>query len=762
MSSSQYAYRNPRSHGHASDPISHGSIEPPSLGLLVAYVFLFGLAAYGLLRQQGLIPPHAISYLLWSVLVYVTPPRLVLALETKQDPASVHDMGTYAASRTFGAKSEALRLIAERYCAPVLARVPWARRFSVSGALATGQTARTAGALPGLGNLDNSCYQNSVLQGLAALPSVAAFLADALGDGADGGDPRSTTWALRGMIEQLNDPANAGRRLWTPRALKSMSSWQQQDAQEYYSKILEALEQDAARSSATRADAGRGLVAFKTLRGTPGPTLQTDGSADASVHAPPSPPPSLSSSSSHPALRNPLEGLLAQRVGCLACGLVEGISLIPFNCLTLPLGAGPRYALADRLDEFAALEPINDVECAHCTLRRQEGRLARLLHQPSPTPSNGEDDGAVDDAGADAGRAAMLAMARARLAAVRAALAARDVSEATLTQKCGIGPKGRATSTKTRQAVVARAPAALALHVQRSVYDEVSGAQRKNYAAVRFPLALDLGPWCVAGGRWEVDPAVSMLRADGEAGGAEREVWYDLRAVVAHYGRHETGHYVAYRPDPTAGAERRWWRLSDANVAPVDEAFVLAQGGAFLLFYERRPACACPASDAGGSVGAVDVATEEPRAAATATATPTETETSDSDDAMDTADATAVPELTSTSPLRTPAESGSSDALPTPPASPSGKATTAPSLASDGAIPSRDSEDEPRPATPATPPLSARPSTPPDGAAGSAPVPAHLRAGSATVPNASERPASACGPAASTTELETASLVAAT
>jgi ubiquitin carboxyl-terminal hydrolase 1 len=114
---------------------------------------------------------------------------------------------------------------------------------------------------------------------------------------------------------------------------------------------------------------------------------------------------------------------------------------------------------------------------------------------------------------------------------------------------------------------------------------------------------------------------------------------YELRAVVTHWGQHDTGHYVCYRKHPvssppavmtseetekhveSASGENdasgsmdldgetgpalevddtksdqdespnqdqasQWWRLSDEDVWQVDEQTVLSQGGVFMLFYD--------------------------------------------------------------------------------------------------------------------------------------------------------------------------------
>ena len=57
-------------------------------------------------------------------------------------------------------------------------------------------------------------------------------------------DTESTNGALFDMVSKLNDPRHHGQNFWVKGKLKSMSTFQQQDAQEYYSKILDALEKE--------------------------------------------------------------------------------------------------------------------------------------------------------------------------------------------------------------------------------------------------------------------------------------------------------------------------------------------------------------------------------------------------------------------------------------------------------------------------------------------------------------------------------------
>ena len=541
-------------------------------------------------------PILSIPELLWNFLVRITPSALVQALDKKQIPTG-QEKGTGivegSGPKTLAAKSEAMRrILGFEGTGGFLTH--FQRNRSLSGISNFAKSPPNDG-LPGLGNWDNSCYQNSVIQGLASLPSLASFLDHATSTTAQGGS-YTTIQALRDVIEKLNDPLNTDKRLWTPAELKSMSSWQQQDAQEYYSKVLDEMEKEISRAVRER-PSNAGLSELKNLdfgtathvsKGVKAPSCDTKLAQ-------------LPKELASALLRNPLEGLLAQRVGCLQCGFVEGLSLIPFNCLTVPLGKQFTYDIQACLDEYTKLEPISGVECSRCTLLRHKQQLERLLGQfeeqieqrglpPEPRLSE-----------------ALRSSAGTRLKAVMEALEEDDFSENTLLKKCQIPAKSRVPATKSRQAVIARSPKSLVMHINRSVFDETTGIQRKNLANVRFPKNLDLSPWCLGTSlsksqglemeSWNIDPSRSMLsdqeleQDDNPPESACRA--YVLRAVVTHYGRHENGHYICYRRDPRSlqaevGHESKetWWRLSDDDVSKVSEESVLGQGGVFMLFYE--------------------------------------------------------------------------------------------------------------------------------------------------------------------------------
>lgn len=608
---------------------------------------------------------ESLPTLLWDALVRLTPARLLYAVDRWLNPPlfplpMLQTQSTRSTSHA--AKSEVLRrVLGMDKPGGIMASVSQAGRRSLSG-LSPSAILKVGGdpdRPPGLGNISNSCYQNSVLQGLASLRPLRTYLASVPTATVGAGEKKTpgTVETLRELVADLNDPSNNGRTLWTPSVLKSMSTWQQQDAQEYFSKLLDEVDREVARLLTPvvhRRPAGFECEPSLALAGggssnSKDDTVASQHSDDSGYQSLPNQKAAAASASEQLRLaRNPLEGLQAQRVACTACGHSDGLSMIPFNCLTLNLGTADglvrEHDLYERLDSYTRVEPIPGVECAKCTLLKYRHLVGRLV-------AAAEAKGTTEDAWPEP---------FARLRAIDAALEDDDLDDATLRGACKIRPEHKVSSTKTKQAVVARPPLSLVVHVNRSVFDERTGRMWKNPAAVRFPTVLDLGPWCLGSAaprpphasrgdddddamgeeeQWLLGPGQSMVAgAEGES--RILGPMYELRAVITHHGRHENGHYVCYRRyprrkgedkppaqlaggkadvdeevdgipglegggdtrrgDDAAGLQHaqqdeegdeeaegsQWWRLSDQDVTKVDEETVLAQSGVFMLFYD--------------------------------------------------------------------------------------------------------------------------------------------------------------------------------
>ena len=583
---------------------THTTYPASSISTTAAYGVLLSLVTYYLLHyfEAYYLP---LSELLWNTLVFVTPSQMLSRLDPKFSPSASQDSGNDKDNTPKGfdsqhhaSKSNSLRrLMGLDSNTGIMTVVQRTRTLSD---LSNVFKSKPLNSLPGLGNWDHSCYQNSVIQGLASLDSLRIFLGqeeteDAQGQMIEG----STRKALRELTEKLNDENNVGKTFWTPSELKSMSSWQQQDAQEYFSKVMDGLEKDAASAQRIKDR----LASFETLSTNDKKVWKKAPSKEGDPTLRTSRMNQLPTELQAVLVRNPLDGLLAQRVGCQKCGYVEGLSLVPFNCLTVSLGRRWMYDIRECLDEYTALEPINGVECAKCTLKCAMSQISQMLGQLSnKTPPDGKED-------YDKRLTSLQEDAQKRLDHIEQILKDEDFSDSAL-KKCQIPAKNHVSTTKSRQAVVARAPKALAIHVNRSIFDELTGEQSKNQATVRFPQRFGLGPWCLGSQAenleasieyWNTDPTQSMLNDVADDQGLDTGPLYELRAVVTHYGRHENGHYICYRRSPytvkadvnvaASNTERSepWWRLSDEEVTEVSEETVLAQGGVFMLFYEQVP-----------------------------------------------------------------------------------------------------------------------------------------------------------------------------
>ena len=585
--------------------------QPVIFTILCILVFEF-FSNFGPSLLRGV---ESIARILWNITVYLTPPQIIDVLESSQGMTESRyiseNMSTGLLSG-FQAKDAAMQRALgfgnqdddtiHLSSSPSSPTSPSVRRSSSSFSsilsparsllLGAGGRGPRNHLPPGLGNWDNSCYQNSIIQGLASLRSFKEFLDNNVYS-LEGRGSFATHESLRDILERLNSPSNSDQRLWMPAALKSMSSWQQQDAQEYFSKLLELIDREVLQASKKQTSnlglklAGPG----EHIIGATSDLANTGKQGQLAVEK--------------NSFCSPLEGLLAQRVGCMRCGYTEGLSLTQFNCITAPLDVNRACSIRDCLDQYMDLETIEGVMCAKCTLLRAREQLQNLLQQV-------EGDKAVEKSPESSNASEMLKLSvRSRLQSIEEALGEEDFADKTLSEKCHITPKNRVSTTKSRQSVIARAPQCLAIHVNRSLFDEYTGMLRKNYAEVRFPMVLDLSEWCLgsrSGGQvgaeeWNTNPQKSMLSRSSDTVVDTGDQLYELRALITHYGRHENGHYICYRKYPTdafpaevpeavlrADGDKdrteRWFRLSDDDVQMVSEQHVLSQGGGFMLLYE--------------------------------------------------------------------------------------------------------------------------------------------------------------------------------
>lgn len=278
----------------------------------------------------------------------------------------------------------------------------------------------------------------------------------------------------------------------------------------------------------------------------------------------------------------PLEGTTVTTTVCNSCGNQIARSEAPFLELTLHpprkaswwsssahsggSSAGTGSARAGKIDlqsmldaHFGEPEEIEDYACDHCVLSILRARNANA--------------GAPLEGGVD------VDLHERRLKADPGYDLPRTVRQLA----------GNPKSTIVRSTRLRKAPQALCLHVNRSVFDPTAGIFASG-AAARNAVDVGYGKRLVATADVDVDGGVG---GDGEGGGdgektgqvgqagqvengrKTEKVTYELRSIVVHQGHHDRGHYTCYKrvrsmppppPSPSAGLS------SPAGSAPAGPA----------------------------------------------------------------------------------------------------------------------------------------------------------------------------------------------
>ena len=405
---------------------------------------------------------------------------------------------------------------------------------------------------PGLRNPGVLCFFNSVVQSLASIESLAAYLDQAAEMARRWDTPAPVTHALRALIIQLNTPL-ARRRALSPRALLDalgnvsqssglrtlVAAHQQRDAHELAVLLLGALDAELAAIQANRADALR-TIGLETLIG---PSAMRGGRPSTALGG---------SDGAAPMFR----GTIAQRTACAQCGYSEAVRLFSFDDLSLTVPLALECTLEACLAEWAQLEQIEWV-CHRCSLTATQWRVRAEAAAAAAAPRRR--------------RERLLHMERRVTDALVRGLHEDELEASGLLHDV---PLERALSPlSSKQVLIARPPPVLVIHLSRSMY---SFGAAKNNARVRFPEWLDIAPYTTGALRMDARRSMSAPAA------TSAQTFFRLVAVVTHYGSHSAGHYVSFR----RRADDVWNRISDENVEECSLAYTLAQNP-FLLFYER-------------------------------------------------------------------------------------------------------------------------------------------------------------------------------
>ncbi|KAF8592300.1 cysteine proteinase [Ramaria rubella] len=409
----------------------------------------------------------------------------------------------------------------------------------------------TARYYPGLVNISGTyCFLNSTLQALASLSYLHPHI-EAIHARAERLDvPTPIIDALRDILTDLNTPSTSPRAMRPIAIINALSapvpgkrsalfsSREHQDAQELFQLISESVKNEA-RAVDEEASRDRGL-------------------GDLS-RAPSEAPDAAAGGREKDVGKGVFDGLTANRRSCVECGYTEAVMHFSFDNWQL---AVPRIAscrLEDCLSDYTRLELLTDCICRRCSMLATHRRLVLEADRATEAVAS-----ASAEEGASASKKKRAREARKHEARVKAALEEGRIEE----DVKGVKMEKVFSRCSTKQAMIARPPPILALHLNRSIHYAGSGV--KNTCRVLFPELLDLTPYTTSGqlsttpsAPLSIPPPAPIPSASSltpprsttptpadHAHAHIPRILYRLAAVVCHYGAHSFGHYVAYRRKP--------------------------------------------------------------------------------------------------------------------------------------------------------------------------------------------------------------------
>ncbi|EPQ58915.1 cysteine proteinase [Gloeophyllum trabeum ATCC 11539] len=459
------------------------------------------------------------------------------------------------------------------------------------------------GYYPGLVNISGTyCFMNSTLQAMASLCYLQPHI-ERIHAKAEALDvPTPVLDALRDLLYILNTPRSHPTSIRPVDIINALSnqsrgkhnalfsSREHQDAQELFQLLSECIKKEALEVD-KEGHRDRGFAGLANM--------PSDISRDIG--------------------KSVFDGLTANRRSCMDCGYTEAVMHFAFDNWQLAL---PRYAscrLEECLADYTRLEVLTDCICRKCSLIATHRRLAQEAERLTEAASHDENP--------SSSKKKRAREARKLESRVKAALEQGKIEE----DIRGVKMEKVFSRASTKQAMIARPPPVLALHLNRSmIYGHYA---TKNTCRVIFPEILDLTPYTTSGNLSTTPsapissppPPIPRSTTPTPATYATPRTLYRLAAVVCHYGQHSFGHYVCFRrkPRPPSAGSRRfapprlvcplgcecekcqrygpvrddefpaspgrgWLRISDDSVRECGLESVLAEGsGAFMLFYER-------------------------------------------------------------------------------------------------------------------------------------------------------------------------------
>ncbi|CAO3622447.1 unnamed protein product [Cunninghamella blakesleeana] len=312
---------------------------------------------------------------------------------------------------------------------------------------------------------------------------------------------------------------------------------------------------------------------------------------------------------------NPFVGLLANRLSCTRCGYTEAIRHSSFNNIQLNLPLTSTTTLDECLDQVTTMEYLDDASCRKCSIVDLVERLRNELEHLKQKAKQCENTKSKKDL------LTKMVQVEMQHRQFNERLIAETIEDDLPSKDQLHVPYRSIYGKSTKQAMFAKPPKVLCLHISRSAFHP-SGVIYKNKCHLQFPEYLDLQQYCTNGTlHTESNIPISKNHhhhsmEEKQQEQQQKQIFYNnnnnnkskykLMSVIVHYGSHNYGHFIAYKRRLISDGcscyqcktnpkeciwegKDTWYRISDENVdiCTIDE--VLSANPYMLLYESMEP-----------------------------------------------------------------------------------------------------------------------------------------------------------------------------
>ncbi|XP_068422417.1 ubiquitin carboxyl-terminal hydrolase 30 isoform X1 [Clinocottus analis] len=432
------------------------------------------------------------------------------------------------------------------------------------------------GMVPGLLNLGNTCFLNSLLQGLAACPSfirwLEMFSSSPMIQSCRDNQLSTTLLQLLNALSSdqpgEEDVLDAGCLLDVLRLYRwHISSFEEQDAHELYHVLTSSLEEEQDRQPKVAH-----LFDMQSLESLPD---QLENTMICRSRAPLYPVPSPWKS------QHPFHGRLTSNMSCKRCKQQSPVRYDSFESLSLSIPLpqwGRPISLDQCLQHFISSETIKEVECENCTKLQQGNTVnGQVLESQRTTFIKQLKLGKLPQC---------LCIHLQRLTWSSEGTPIKRQEHVLFTERLSMDRYKHNASTHRSQRIKC---APIPIKAENSDNSMEKPSANGTEAEHRYNNNNSFSNGTCSSVLLQppgVNPQLGLT-----CDYSSPEYLFQLTAVLVHHGDMHSGHFVTYRRSPSSPhtsspISSQWLWVSDDSVRKASQHEVLSSN-AYMLFYER-------------------------------------------------------------------------------------------------------------------------------------------------------------------------------